>query len=894
MNYFLCNVLYWIVVVEILFCNCSNCFSNQENPNKSVVQVPVEKLDSRRPNRLFRDLFHSDLFEVKIEGQPIRYGQTILVDGMLKKEAVNNSYIEQFRYQFYGYRIVCSGRPDLLLKFGPHVFNFSKDRYTGRKIPFDQWIRLKCKVTDASSGPQSGKYLVQVEGFQQIDKADLPKYPTHPKTINGVLLDKDGIKFLKTENGLFELISPSGPMNDRVSVEVFGELGGWKQDENLSRKWKGSVGAKLKLDGMVFADSNRYSVRRMSYLQIDSLLGKEVVFYVGETDLPKRIAIGNRLLLALVGEFTGNVDLERKTGPCIVSGTLVKTDPPEWDGDYSSQKDSWFSLKEADFLFSPKRETKTHTGKKKRRWPIYDSPNHFSDGVLDLRNQYHYINNPTFPPAIYGYLNSNRQLIRYLIERDSLHTRSVLRRRLKDPGRSFEVKLIIAGLLASWQDTAGEEFLLSQLKEKKERSEDVFLIVSGLERFRKLKKPKEARKPQASRLQTKQRASKPVEEADSNTKGMIERIFAVDPNVQQGRSVPKIESWVVRDLKEILFRHPDILDHPSEFLLLNEKGLPIQLDEIPNESVSNQEIQVAHLYNSDLLKALVDSKDPEVTDFLISILDKVFKRLEFELERVNVKDLKATEDWYGYPLGRLTRKALDALARSSDPKAVSVVNKFAMMELEDVSFFDEFLIPYLAKNDINGLVQLFICRLMFSNNELYVDYLAVVGKEKVIEALKKRFKEFDSETRPYAEFLIQWWEGSTLEDLLESERTVVRFLAARELSKRRSETTASMFSKKLQQWEPDDFVDNRRRLYELLSISIDNCISSNRPASIGRLVGLMEIRWRYFGLPNSGREIRLQILRKLVALSGKNFPYDQQLWKKWFQRKYPKRSKVPN
>jgi len=946
MTFSLCNVLYCLTIFLSLLFHGKSILAFQELQNQTgrqdnIARLPATKirkvkdpdtkvndgkvtdgkvtdgkvtddkvtddkgLGQGHPNRLFQDLAESDLFQAKIGNRVIRYGQTIWVDGMLKKRAVRNLYRSQFRYQFYGYRIKTTGKADIILDSGVHAFLIDKDSYQGKRIPYDRWIRLKCRITDSSSQAKSGRYLVQVDEFQRIEPTGLPASPSHPKVSAGVLSEKNGKKYLETKNGPVQLVQKAGRKNERVAVEVFGDIRRWKgpkgelegRNGSPSKKWHGSLGAKMELEGLVAAGTNQFEVHQVRYLEVESLVGQEVVFFGGEARFPKRVSLGGGLPWELFGSPLGN-DGHR---PCVVSGKLIKSTRPQWYADNMSDRQQWYRLEDPVFLFQVKSQPKTvgMDSGGSDYFPIFDSLNRFSDGVLELRHQYHYIGKPPFPPLIYGYRNANWKLIWAISKRDSPSTRTILRKRLQDPGRTFEVKLLTAGILATLQDPAGKKFLLRQLTEKKDRSDDIFLILAELDKFRWSEKPSQSSMSAKIHKHERQGGTTSGTKTLTAQKTSIEKVLASHakhwPVVAPVSS--KLEAWMVDPLKKILFRHPDLLEHSSEFLQFDEKGALIDEDPISPKAESLNENQLRQLLHSNLLIALVESGDPEVTGFLIRLLEKVRKRLEVELNSQRVNALTRNEDWYGYPLGRLTDRALRALAWSKDRKAIDLVKRFAMMDLEDVVVLDDLLIPNLAKHDVDGFAELCAFRLGESREfrgEWYVDYLLAVGKEHAEQAVKKQIKKSRSVNRPYAQFLVRRWNGETLETLLESESSIIRWLAVRELSKKKSEHLARYFFKKLQKWEPNDFEKSETLVSNILLQSIENCVTSDRSASIARLTDLMEIRWRYFGLPESGREIRRCILKNLVAVSGESFPFDQQLWKQWYERKYPKRSKVPN
>lgn len=74
------------------------------------------------------------------------------------------------------------------------------------------------------------------------------------------------------------------------------------------------------------------------------------------------------------------------------------------------------------------------------------------------------------------------------MERDSPRTREVVRRRMNDPNRDYDLRLFDAGILAAVKDKSGQAFLLKEAnKENQPKLASVFWVIGHLYDFQPIK-----------------------------------------------------------------------------------------------------------------------------------------------------------------------------------------------------------------------------------------------------------------------------------------------------------------------------------------------------------------------------------------------------------------------
>jgi HEAT repeat protein len=89
------------------------------------------------------------------------------------------------------------------------------------------------------------------------------------------------------------------------------------------------------------------------------------------------------------------------------------------------------------------------------------------------------------PPRMLGVWNANRTDLELISTQDSPSTRRELQHRIKDAARPITTRLLYAGILASWGDASGQQFLLEQARKASSFAEveDSLWLIGHLDRL---------------------------------------------------------------------------------------------------------------------------------------------------------------------------------------------------------------------------------------------------------------------------------------------------------------------------------------------------------------------------------------------------------------------------
>lgn len=786
-----------------LICSCSIIVvSAAQGQSKTAKQTTTPKGDSGiksgHPNAEFADLLKSKLFNAKIGTHSIPFSKKITIEGVVEKPygqfergSLSRAVIRAFRVDGK----ITDENQVAFYVFGPKSAEPSLARNSN--------YRMTGFIRDGLENDGWSKYSFELS--QAAEKFDPPKTRKPDKkvrvSLTGQTINRNGQAHLRTKTGVYQLL----------------QISPWMES---------MVGKTVKLTGKVQQKSNIIDVVSYTFLDLSKLMGSDIEL-IGTTwsmnDHWWFVYNDTKIVISQYRKRPGFESVGHGH-QARVKGRLVKELRPSLDQ---------ITLKTCRDLVPhyviKKAELKNLSPGQSRFFfrNIYNSSPTFSDGVLNLYEEEAMVYNllPWMNTAILMYWR-NSALIEEIIKRDSPQTREVLKRRLQDAHRGFELRLLYAGILASVNDKAGRQFILTHAANHEHKSLDsIFWVLGNLHEFPPLPEVKEV-------------AEEPTGKSQK---------LSVDPTSRVDTT----------GLAEALFGEP-----------------------ISSRPLGNVEMQWAEQVMIDALK----NDNLSFVDLIIKMKSK--RGIEFACKRMLEFDGASRKKGAPKHTSALRNKLLRSLMVTDHPKVIELATKMVHRSGIDSNILRN-LQYFLYRHDralsINSLID-------SVNEWYAFQLLLKLGKKEVLAPLDARLSHLNGDARKEAQILKILLTDDSPETLLkevhkadcQGRNTKLYWLA-----RRKNEKVAQQVSRLLKDSPKDFFKEGEISNTNAVQHAINACSVENSLVAVRELISLLDSNLGRFDVYTKSAEFNNLVAAHLIELTDVSFGTDKSKWEAWFKKGHP-------